>query len=82
MLKVSKMKSLVQFQVNFIVRIFKHMVSNIRVFLFLRAGIVFVESCKQISSSLTTVVAAERAMNTKYLHNSMNTIPAPRNVKT
>ena len=45
------------------VEIFIEMVGNIFVFTFFGAGVVFVESLKQISGSLTNVVAAAWAMN-------------------
>ena len=45
------------------VGIFVEVVGNVCVFTFVGAGVVFAESCKQISGNLTNVVAAAEAMN-------------------
>ena len=45
------------------VGIFKVVVSNVRVCIFLGAGIVFAESCQKISGSLINVVAAAKPIN-------------------
>ena len=45
------------------VKIKKQKISNVHVFTFLEAGIVFVESCEQVSGTLTNVVAATQTMN-------------------
>ena len=50
-------------KVNFMVKIKKQKISNVHVFTFLEAGIVFVESCEQVSGTLTNVVAAAQTMN-------------------
>ena len=40
------------------IEIFIEIVTNVCVFILFEAGVVFVESCKQIPGSLTNVVAA------------------------
>ena len=74
MLKVSKIESFVWFlavptkyfrfgKVKFMVGIFKEIIINVRIFTFFRAGIVFAESCKQISGSLCFLSCVNKFVN-------------------